>query len=152
MNESFSRAVGEFLLSQEARRERRKFIRDILIGLACLVALFAAAAVPTNALAQDIPVHVLEKDGVQIRLMNKPCVDAKTLAQINPAQAHRFKAIESVWPERDGSKKKYAGCWVRLTKEEARHHEDVFLLVFEDNTSGGVPASEFRKTKGTVGI
>lgn len=136
------------------RKDERGFLRKVIavLGAICFVLLFLLAATwPTKAYA-DIPVHVLEKDGVQIRLMDKPCVDAKTLSQINPAQAHRFKAIESVWPERDGSRKKYAGCWVRLTKEEAKHHEDVFLLVFEDNTSGGVPASEFKKTKGQVGV
>lgn len=101
--------------------------------------------------AQDIPVHVLEKDGVEIRLMGTPCVDPKSIASINPAFLSRFKAIDSVWPEKDGSRKRYAGCWAEIKAGEYGALEDTFVLVFEDNTSGAVPKSEFKKVKGQQG-
>lgn len=113
-------------------------------GLAIAGVLYAA-----KAHSVDIPLHVLEKGNVEIRLMGTPCVDPASIAQIRPIVLHRFRAIESVWPERDGSRKAYAGCWAELTAEEAG--EEVFLLVFSDGASGGIPKSEFKKVKGQSG-
>ena len=113
-------------------------------GLAIAGVLYAA-----RVHSVEIPLHVLEKENVEIRLMGTPCVDAASIAQIRPLVLHRFRAIESVWPEKDGTSKAYAGCWAELTSEEAG--EEVFLLVFSDGASGGIPKSEFRKVKGQSG-
>lgn len=116
------------------------------------LALIVTAIWATSAAAEEIPLHVLEKQGVEIRLMNTPCVDPVSLSLILPDKQARFKAIYSVWPERDGSKKVYAGCWTELSKEEAQAEETVFLLVFEDMQTGAVPKSEFNKKSGQSGV
>ena len=114
-----------------------------LINWLCFVCLLVFVARVTEA--ADVPVHVLEKDGIEIRLMNSPCVDPVSVSQINPQFFEHFKGLVSVWPEKDGSRKAYAGCWAELPGGEA------FVVVFADNTNGVIPKSEFRKVKGQVG-
>jgi hypothetical protein len=141
------------LSSREAKQERG-FLRKVIavLGALCFVLLFALAATwPTKAYSQDIPLHVLDKDGVNIKLMGTPCVDAPSMSMIRPDALSRFKAIESVWPEKDGSRKAYGGCWTELTAAESGS-VDGFLLVFADGASGFVPKSEFRKVRGQVGV
>ena len=99
----------------------------------------------------DIPLYVIEKDSVLIRLLNKPCVDKVSLSQIAPEFHAKFKALDSVWPEKDGSKKSYAGCWYEVKAGEYGMPEDVFVLVFSDGASGVVPKSEAAKKTGLRG-
>jgi hypothetical protein len=102
----------------------------------------------TKAYAEDIPLHVAETNGVEVRLMGTPCVDPVSLSLVKPQYLERLKAIQSTWPEKDGTRKAYAGCWLELTADESP--EPAFLLVFEDGTHGVVPKSEF-KVKGQSG-
>lgn len=135
------------------RKEERASFREIasyIVGILCLVALGVAATWPTKAHAQDIPLHVLDKDGVQVRLMDSPCVDARSIMMIRPEALPRFKAVQSTWPEKDGSRKDYGGCWAELTAQESGGEEG-FLIVFSDGESGFVPKSEFKKVRGQVG-
>jgi hypothetical protein len=115
-----------------------------------VVSILLLVALATNAYATDIPVQVLEKDGITIRLMNKPCVEPVSVSMIVPSMLGRFKAIESVWPEKDGTRKAYAGCWAHLTPPEAL--EEGYLVVFSDGQSGFIPKGEFKKMRGQVGV
>lgn len=99
----------------------------------------------------DIPVYVIDKDSVLIRLLDKPCVDKASLSQIAPEFHAKFRALDSVWPERDGSRKSYAGCWDELKKGEYGMTEDAFILVFSDGASGIIPKSEAAKKTGLRG-
>lgn len=145
--------LREHLYLDWSKQDRAR-LRDIalkvytVLGIACAAALLFVAI---EARAVEIPVHVLEKDGVTVRLMGTPCVDPKSIAQINPAFLPQFKAIDSVWPEKDGSRKRYAGCWAEIKAGEYGALEDTFVLVFEDNTSGMVSKSEFKKVRGQRG-
>lgn len=106
----------------------------------------------TTSVAEEIPLHVLDKDGVVIRLMDKPCVDPVATGMILPQALHRFRAIESMWPEKDGSRKAWGGCWAELTPEETSTGQASFLLVFGDGEHGVVAKEEFKKTRGQVGV
>jgi hypothetical protein len=132
------------------RKQERMSFREIVSYLIGVVSILLLVTLATNAYATDIPVQVLEKDGITIRLMNKPCVEPVSVAMIVPSMLGRFKAIESVWPEKDGSKKAYAGCWAHLTPPEAL--EEGYLVVFSDGQSGFIPKSEFKKMRGQVGV
>lgn len=108
---------------------------------------------PRMASAQvDIPVYVIDKDSVVIRLLNKPCVDPISLSQISPEFHSKFRALDSTWPERDGSKKDYAGCWYEVKAGEYGMPEDAFVLVFSDGASGIVPKSDAMKKTGQRGV
>lgn len=137
------------LTCEDGKAERCR-LRGIVFWV--LVVVFAASLLYglKHARGEEVPLHVLEKDGVEIRLMGTPCVDQTSIGLIQPAYLPRFRAIDSVWPERDGTRKRYAGCWMALTSEEAGG-EEVFLLVFEDRATGAVPKSEFRKMRGQSG-
>ena len=137
------------LTTEESKEERATLAQRVIavLGVLCLIVLVGVA---TNAYAEVIPLHVLEKDGVQIRLMDGPCVDARSIMMIRPDALPRFKAIHSTWPEKDGSRKDYAGCWASLTAQESGS-EDGFLVIFSDGESGFVPKSEFKKVRGQVG-
>lgn len=117
------------------------------------VVVFAVGAflyfAPKVVWAEDVPLHVLEKNGVEIRLMDTPCVDEISKGLVKPKYHSRLKAIQSVSPERDGSRKPYAGCWLEFTQEE--YPVPAFLLVFSDGQSGVVPKEEFRKVRGQSG-
>lgn len=149
MNESFSRLVGQFLIQQQTKEERAKLVQRVLvtIGIICAIGLIL---VSTRAHATDIPLHVLDKDGIEIRLMDKPCVDPRSVLVIRPDALPRFKAVQSFWPTKDGSRKEFAGCWAELTAQESGSDEG-FLVVFADGESGFIPKSEFRKVRGQVG-
>jgi hypothetical protein len=153
VNDNLCRLVADHLNTQASREERATLAQRLIavLGALCLVLLVCIAVTwPTNAHAQDIPLHVLDKDGVQIRLMDSPCVDARSIMMIRPDALPRFKAVQSVWPERDGSRKEYAGCWAALTAQESGSEEG-FLVIFSDGESGFVPKSEFKKVRGQVG-
>lgn len=117
-----------------------------------VVAVVATFFWAVGAYAEEVPVHVIEQNGIVIKLMSTPCVDPKSLAQINPQMAPKFKASDSMWPEKDGTKKRYAGCWLEVKAGEYGMPEDVFVFVFEDNTSGVVPKAEALKKTGLTGV
>jgi hypothetical protein len=107
---------------------------------------------PSMVLAQ-VPLHVLERPEVRMRLMDAPCSDPKSamIAMNLPAELHpKLKAIESSWLMKDGSWQEFAGCWVEVSKEMAG--VDGFFVVFSDGGYGVAPRADFKKTKGTVGI
>lgn len=139
------------LTTDEAKEERQTLAQRVIAWLG-VVRLLVLVSVATQTHAVEIPVQVLEKDGITIRLMNTPCVDPVSVAAINPAFLARFKGLESVWPEKDGSRKAYAGCWVELKAGESGAFEDGFLVVFSDGESGFIPKTEFKKTRGQVGV
>ena len=135
------------------RKEERSAFRTIAsyaIGLASLIALLVAVSWPTKAHAQDVPLHVLDKEGIEIRLLDKPCVDARSVMMIRPDALPRFKAVQSVWPQQDGSRKEFGGCWAALTAQESGSEEG-FLVVFSDGESGFIPKAEFKKVRGQSG-
>jgi hypothetical protein len=120
-------------------------------GIIFMLGLLTGCAQAAEPSTTEIPVHTMEKDGVEINLMPGPCVDPVSISMIRPDARERFKAIKSVWPQRDGSRKAFAGCWTELTKEEVGAEEPAFLLVFEDRETGAVPKSEFR-LRGQSGV
>lgn len=106
---------------------------------------------PPAVQAVDIPLHILDKPEVTMRLMDKPCVDpvAQMLSMQLPAELHpKLRAIESTWLMRDGSRREFAGCWVEVSKELAG--VDGYFVAFSDQTYGVVPKTDFLKTKGAV--
>jgi hypothetical protein len=141
------------------RVKERASIRERVftwLGAICFLSLLLIATVcPIYALAEEIPVHVFERQGLLVRLMPGPCVDPVSVALIQraiPPQFHsRFKAVESVWPEKDGTFKPYAGCWAEFSGEEADHTSPVIFTVFSDGSSGVVEKSIFTKKAG-VGV
>lgn len=153
MNDNLCRLVAEHLNTEESKRERATLAQRLIavLGTLCLVLLVCIAATwPTKAHAQAIPLHVLDKDGIEIRLMDLPCEDARSIMMIRPEALGRFKAVQSTWPEKDGSRKEFAGCWAELTAKESGGEEG-FLVIFSDGESGFIPKSEFKKVRGQVG-
>ena len=145
--------------SDDAKYERATLRQIVVavygaIGALCLAFLLLVSATwPTKAIAEElIPVHVLDKDGVEISLMAAPCVDPVSLRLVRAEHHARLKALQSVWPERDGSRKAYIGCWMELSPEESGQEGGAFLVVFEDNEHGVVPKSEFKKVRGQSDI
>jgi hypothetical protein len=126
-------------------------LREIIGAVLLAILVFGSLIYAGKSWAEDVPLHVLEKEGVEIRLMDLPCTDSSSIVMIRVEHLARFKAIHSVWPERDGSRKAYAGCWAELSKDEVHAEEGGFLLVFSDGQSGFVPKSEFKKVKGQRG-
>lgn len=128
------------------------------IRLATLVALLIGVAVAVDAYADEpqpklIPLHVHEEDGLSVRLMPGPCVEPISKASIRPIHRERAKAIESDWRMADGSVQPFAGCWIELSKEEAKTAKDVFVLFFSDGEIYTVFTSAFgAKPEGSVGI
>jgi hypothetical protein len=156
MKDYFQGQLGAWLVDGPVK-DQRETLRDRVFNWFCagcgllllILALGGCSTVPPQP-EQPIPLHVLEKDNVEIRLMDLPCVDEVSRSIILPAQIHRFKAIHSVWPEPDGSRKFYAGCWTELTAEEAGG-EEAFLVVFSDGKHAGIAKSEFKKVQGASG-
>lgn len=141
------------LTSEEARHQRSYLRRVIGVGLVGAAAIVLTTIWATKAYAEEIPVHVYEEGGVYIRLMPGPCVDGTSsalLVQHLPKYSDRAKAIESVWPMRDGTKKSYVGCWLELSAEEA-DGEAALVLVFEDTQGFVFKKKEFLKKPGQGG-
>ena len=132
-------------------KDERSRLRSIVGWILAASLIGGSLLYAVKANAEEIPLYVSEKQGVVVRLMPGPCVDAISISMINPLHVGRFKAIQSFWPQRDGTVKSHAGCWTELSKEEARTEEEVFLLVFDDRETGGVAKSEFNKPKGGSG-
>lgn len=140
----------DWCAGHEAKQERAH-LRVWVSGVIVLLAVLGMVAWATKAYAQ-VPVHVLEQPGVSIRLMNAPCVDARSSAMIatnSPELLGRAKAISSTWKHKDGTDHEYAGCWVEMAAVSGR--ADAFLLVFSDGMATMVAKSEFRKMRGQVG-
>lgn len=105
------------------------------------------------AYGQALPLHVHEEDGISVRLMPGPCVDPVSKANILPAHVARAKAIASDWRMMDGNMKPFAGCWIELTKEEAKSAQNLFVLFFSDGEIISVYTSAFgKKPRGATGI
>lgn len=136
-------------LTSLSRDDRERLRPWVVIGLVLAVGMILLI-IGVNAHAQDVPLHVLDKDGIEIRLLDKPCVDPLSVSMIRPDAVHRFRAVQSVWPQPDGSRKEFAGCWAELTAKESGG-EDGFLVVFSDGESGFIPKAEFKKVRGQVG-
>ena len=128
-----------------------------LIWAVIAVGIILAVALATNAHAEEVvvPVHVLEEDGTIIRLMPTPCTDPTSVLVIAmnlPPQFHtRFKAIDSEWPMKDGSRKTFDGCWAEFTPEETGEKEALIYVAFSDAKSGFVEKSAFTKLRGQKG-
>ena len=108
---------------------------------------------PTLLFAVTIPLHVLEKDEVTMRLMGTPCVDpvsARIGLNLPPELYGKLQAIESTWLMKDGTRKDFPGCWVEVDAKLAG--EDGYFVIFSDGTYGVVPKAYFLKTKGSVGV
>lgn len=144
--------IQEEMTREDEKHVRCYFRRVAGIGLAAagLIVFLISVAVSTRAHAEEIPLHVLEKDGIQIRLMNLPCVDPMSIMMVKPEVIGRFKGLQSSWPQQDGTLKEFQGCWADLTAQEAGGEES-FLVVFSDGESGVIPKSEFKKVKGQSG-
>jgi len=109
---------------------------------------------------QAAPVHVMERDGLVIKLMSEPCSDpvSSVMIAMAPQEVQRgeWKAIESVWPMRDGSKQTFAGCWREVSKELAfaitngKEREVSFLMVFADQQGMLMTKKQFLRKKGQV--
>ena len=150
MKDYLYRLAADYLLDADVKAGRER-LRHRLVLVFCILCLIALLVIATKAHATEVPLHVLDKDGITIRLMNTPCVDPISVAMIRPDMVKSFKAIQSTWPEKDGSKKDYAGCWLLLKAGESGADVDGFLVVFADGESGFIPVSEFKKVKGQVG-
>lgn len=145
-----------YYYTEDAKQDRRHLW--VWVGrIAVLLAALIAVGVSTKAYGQDIPLHVLDKEGITISLMGGACEDTVSLGLIKKEYHARAKALRSVWPERDGSRKVYAGCWIELTKKDMGVPEEqewggAFLVVFSDGESGVIPKTEFKKVRGQVGV
>lgn len=144
---------------EEARAERHWLTRIVIAVIVGLVIVGALASMLARAEATEtvpIPVYVYEQDGTTIRLMPGPCVDAVskvTIMRGAPQHLERFKAIESVWPMKDGTKRAFAGCWAELAageigipEDKAGRDERVLLLLFADGQGFAMKKRDFQKT------
>lgn len=129
---------------------RRRFVFWLSLILSFVIAGFIV-----SAHAGEIPVHVMDKDGVTVRLMPGPCADGTSMMlvlQLVPPQFHdRFKAIDSEWPHKDGTKGNYPGCWAEFSAEESGQPEAGFFVAFSDGAHGFIPKSAFLKVRGQSG-
>ena len=140
------------LTTDEARQERATLAQRVIavLGVVCLIVLVGIA---TNAAAQEVPVHVLEQDGLVVRLMPGPCVEpqGKAFFGMVPEYAPRAKALQSVWRYQDGSNRPHAGCWLELSAKESGAPEAMIILFFDDGERHVVPKSIFTKKNGQSG-
>ena len=117
-------------------------------------AIILTAIWATNAYTQEVPVHVLEQDGLVVRLMPGPCVEpqGKAFFGMVPEYAPRAKALQSVWRYQDGSNRQHVGCWLELSAKEAGADEAAIILHFDDGERHVVPKSIFTKKNGQRGV
>jgi hypothetical protein len=106
---------------------------------------------PAAVLAQNklIPLHVLENESITVHLMPSPCADPFARRVIRAEKLSQFRAIESNWRMRDGSRQDFAGCWV---EEKTETGEDAFFLLFNDGEHFLVLKSEFNRRRGQTGL
>lgn len=99
-----------------------------------------------------IPVHVVEQDGMKLRMLPTPCEDARSkvmAAQMSPLEYHdKWKATSSDWRMRDGSWQTFAGCWLEVDKDVLSTPDNVFFFTFSDGQSGNALKGELLKPKG----
>ena len=136
-------------LTTDESREDRVMIRLFVARVLFWAAVLAGIALVTKAYSEEIPVHVLEDGQITLRLMPGPCTDAMSalvISNVVPQEYHaRFKAIDSVWPEKDGSRKSYPGCWAEFSTSEAGSSEPIIFMTFSDGAYGTLPKSKFNK-------
>ena len=127
MNTEFSRQVGDYLVTREAKEQRRKYIRDILIGAACGLALLIAATYPTKAHASAM--LRAESGGVTVTIYDQPCA-LKEVSNL-PKRA--------TWTEKG---KTYEGCI------GAHPQFPVLMAYFTDKTVVVLPVEMFTRVQG----
>lgn len=142
-------------LTTDEAKEDRCVLRNRMIFWACVIGVVVGGSLlyAVKVWAEEIPVHVYEEQGLSMRLMPRPCTDVRSsmiVAMNLPQYADRFRAIDSVWPMQDGTRRNYAGCWAKFSAEEAGGTE-VFVLVFEDGQHFVVPKDEFLRKRGQGG-
>lgn len=128
-------------------------------GLLAATLLFLASGCATRPQVEEakapetvIPVHVVDQDGVKMRMLPTPCTDAMSLAMVEqtpPEYRSRWKATSSDWKMRDGSWQTFAGFWIELSKEEAGAPDAVLFFVFSDGQHGNALKGELLKPKGS---
>lgn len=130
MNNDFSRMVGDYLIEEQTRAERKALAQRIIIflGSVCLaVLLLLAATWPTKAYAE--PVMSVTDGGITVQLWTDRC----SLSEI---QNLPYKAT---WHENG---KVFQGCW------GPRPDAGVVIFYFEDKTVGIAPIQAFEKVVG----
>jgi hypothetical protein len=123
--------------------------REFLILAAVAVILGMLAGCAAVSPQQEIPTHVYQDESKTIRLMPGPCVHPGVkgfIGAATPELAERFRAIESTWSVRDGTRKAFAGCWIEFTADEVGY--EAFGLLFEDGERYLVNKAEFLAGKG----
>src|SRR5262245_34385363 len=90
-------------------KEERAHLRVWVVRVLAQICLAGLAGWATRAYSVDIPLYVVERNGVEIRLMDTPCIDPVSLSMVKPDYHHRLKAIDSIWPQRDGTRKRFVG-------------------------------------------
>lgn len=142
---------GKHVEWTDLNKDEREKLRPIVGGILVAVFLFLVLLFVFPVRATEIPMHVIERQGVSIRLMRGPCADpASSIAiAVNlPQYVQRFRAIESTWPMQDGSRKDFAGCWGEFSKEESGAPGAVLVLVFSDGQHYTVLKDEILKKGG----
>lgn len=132
------------------KEERAKLRWSVLLGIVCLIALFIAAAWPTQANAEPVTVYSAEQDGVRLRLLDAPCTDNTSLMLISTAPValqSGWRASSSDWRMQSGQWETFSGCWLEVSAEEAGAPDAVFVFVFSDRTTGSVLKRDFLKKR-----
>lgn len=129
-------------------------IRNAVLGLALILAV--AMVLAPMALAQDVPLHVFENEGVTLHLYAAPCDNAEAKAYAGHPRSPikdvvgNLKRADSSWPVRTPFgvvTAPYAGCWVEFTFRG----EQGYVVVYEDREMLFYKLSDFKKTKGAIG-
>lgn len=105
--------------------------------LALLLVLSGCAAIQPQPATPRV-LHTLKQDQITIMLLDAPCVDPTSVRMIRAEKLASFRAIDSIWPEKDGSLKRYAGCWLELKAGDGVP-QDMFFMVFSDGEYASVP-------------
>ena len=129
-------------------------LRNALLGLALLLAV--AMVLAPMALAQDVPLHVFEQDGVTLHLYAAPCDNDGVKAFAGDPRSPlvgvvgKLRKADSSWPVRTPFgvvTAPFAGCWVEFTFRG----EPGYVVVYEDREMIFYKLSDFKKTKGAIG-
>ena len=132
-------------------RHLPRLLRNALLALALLLAVTLVLC--SQALAQDVPLHVYEQDGVTLHLYGSPCDNEEARAHAGHPRSPlkdvvgKLKRAASSWPVRTPFgvvSAPYAGCWVEFTFRG----EEGYVVVYEDREMLFYKRSDFKKTKG----
>lgn len=127
MNDSFCRAVGQFLLHQQSKEDRAKLAQRVIVtlGIICAIALVLAAA---NAHAD--PRFQVSTGDIRVVLHDEPCALKDQITNL---------PYRAVWHEKG---QVFEGCW------GARPDEGVVLSYFSDKTVGLIPMGALTPVRG----